>query len=92
MLGAQKNQVLSRIVSEIKDENNFVAFCFCLVKILPTSDRFTKRCLVLKRIRCSEELSLRLKMKIFCSLLLLFGKKIQTSDQFNIIMFENMYT
>ena len=32
--------MLKRIVSEIKDENNFVTFCFYLVKILPTSVQF----------------------------------------------------
>ena len=32
--------MLKRIVSDIKDENNFVTFCFYLVKILPTSDQF----------------------------------------------------
>ena len=32
--------MLKRIVSEIKDENIFVTFCFYLVKILPTSDQF----------------------------------------------------
>ena len=33
-------RVLKRIVSEIKDENDFVTFCFYLVKILPTSGHF----------------------------------------------------
>ena len=32
--------MLKQIVSEIKDENNFVTFCFYLVKIIPTSDQF----------------------------------------------------
>ena len=32
--------VLKRIVPEIKDENNFETFFFCLVKILQTSDQF----------------------------------------------------
>ena len=29
-----------RIFSEIKAENNFLTFCFFLVKYLPTSDKF----------------------------------------------------
>ena len=32
--------MLKRIVSEIKDANDFVSMCFYLVKILPTSDQF----------------------------------------------------
>ena len=32
-------RVLKRIVSEIKDENDFVTFCFYLMKNLPTSDQ-----------------------------------------------------
>ena len=32
--------MLKGIVSEIKDENDFVTFCFYLGKILPTSDQF----------------------------------------------------
>ena len=32
--------VLKRIVSIIKDANNFVSICFYLVKILPLTDQF----------------------------------------------------
>ena len=32
--------MLKGIVSEIKDENDFVTFCFHFGKILPTSDQF----------------------------------------------------
>ena len=32
--------MLKTVVSEIKNKNNFVTFCFYLVKIHPTSDQF----------------------------------------------------
>ena len=41
---------------------------------------------------CSKEPSLRSKMqKTLCDQLLLFGESSPTADQFNLIMFDNLY-